>query len=252
MEMHRIKKILLSASFICLFPLSSYAESSSGLYTNGQWDSACAKCWSSPHTSANNHCKPSDCAIHGYYHCKQQNPPLAVDDDPRLISLIHAGECTYVPKTALNEGEANYIESMKYCTHVLDKMAGRFTFPANPHDASRFKMDFYLTHFKATALGSPAAHMSLAMKYDLGVGTQQDREKATEMYQKAATKGLPFAQYAMAARYAYGITLPKDKDKAIMWLNKVLHDKPLTQDDQKSQALVAPCAIKMIERLTPS
>lgn len=252
MEMRLIKKTVLSTAILCVLPLSGFAESSTGLYTNGQWDPACAQCWPTPRTDKNNQCKPKDCAIQGYYHCKQQNPPLVVDDDPRLISLIHSGQCTYVPKTAMNEGEAQYLNSMKVCTNVLDKMAGRFTMPANPEDASRLKVDFYLTHFKAAVLGSSAAQLKLAMDYDVGIGTKQNREKATELYQKAASQGLPFAQYAIAARYAYGITLPKDKDKAIMWLNKALQAKPLTQDDRKAQQVVAPCAIMLIERLTPT
>lgn len=252
MEKRYVKRAMIVAAALSLIPAGVYAESTEGLYTNGQWDSACSRCWPAPRTAKNNHCKPSDCAIQGYYHCKQQNPPLAVDDDPRLISLIKSGQCTYVSRDNMNAGERDYVNSLQVCSQVLDKMAGRFTFPANPADASRLKVDFYLTHFKASILGSAYAQLKLAVDYDVGMGTKQDRARATELYQEAAKKGLPFAQYAIAARYAYGITVPKDKDKAIMWLNKVLNTKPLTQADKEAKEMVDPCAIKLIERLTPT
>ncbi|MBX3709228.1 MAG: sel1 repeat family protein [Gammaproteobacteria bacterium] len=230
---------------------SIWAEEAVGLYTNGQWDPACSQCWPSPRTAENNRCTPKDCAVQGYYHCQQQDPPLAIDDDPRLVSLIKSGQCTYVPRVALNEGEAAYIHSMQLCTTILDKMAGRFISPVDSHDASKMKVDFYLTHFKANILGSAHAKLKLAIDYDNGIGTQQDRSKATELYRKAALKGFPFAQYAIGARYAYGISMPKDKDKAIMWLKKALDNRPITEADKKAQAIVTPCAIKLIERLTP-
>ena len=149
----------------------------------------CAKCWPSPRTvKQNNHCKPSDCAVQGYYHCKMQNPPLAVDDDPRLIPLIQAGQCTYAPSVSFNAGEADYIKSLNFCTNVLDKMAGRFNLPANPEDVARQKIDFYLTRFKASILGSSGDQLKLAFDYDLGIGTKQNRNKATELYNVAAKR----------------------------------------------------------------
>jgi len=229
-----------------------HAEHATGLYMNGQWDSACAKCWPAPRTAKNNHCKPADCAVQGYYHCKMQNPPLAMDDDPRLISLIKSGDCTYTSGETLKEGEADYVRSLSYCTRVLDKMAGRFIHPPNSQDTARNKIDFYFTHARASIFGSSKDQLKLAMDYDMGFGTRQDRDKATMLYHAAAKKGLPFAQYALAARYAYGISMPKNRESAIEWLNKAINSKPGTQADQKAQEMVIPCAIKLIERLTPS
>jgi TPR repeat protein len=190
--------------------------------------------------------------VQGYYHCKLQNPPLAVDDDPRLISLIQSGQCTFAPSVSFNAGEAEYIKSLNFCTNVLDKMAGRFNLPPNPEDVARRKIDFYLTRFKASIFGSAGDQLKLATDYDLGIGTEQNRNKATELYNAAAKKGVPFAQYAIAARYAYGIAMPKNTEMAINWLNKAITNKPMTRADQKAQAMVTPCAIKLIERLTPS
>lgn len=228
------------------------AHEATGLYMNGQWDSECSKCWPSPRTDKNNQCKPTDCAIQGNYHCKMQNPPLEMDDDPRLISLIKSGQCTYAPRASLSAGEAGYVNSLQLCTSVLDKMAGRFTLPANPEDAARRKVDFYLARFKASVFGSASDQLKLAIHYDIGIGTQQDRKKATELYHAAAIKGVPFAQYAIGARYAYGISMPKNTDKAIMWLNKAINNKPHIATDIKAQEMVAPCAIRLIERLTPT
>lgn len=235
------------------FFISSFAYAENmGLYMNGQWDNACGKCWPAPQTAKNNKCKPSDCAIQGYYHCKMQNPPLEMDDDPRLISLIKSGECSFAASDSLNEGEADYLKGLSYCTMVLDKMAGRYTLPANPKDKARNKIDFYYTHAKASFFGSSRDQLKLAMDYDMGFGTTQNRDKATELYRVAAQKGAPFAQYALAARYAYGISMAKNREMAIDWLNKAINNKPGTNADQKAQEMVRPCAIKLIERLTPS
>jgi hypothetical protein len=257
MEMHRITRTLLVISGLCVISsvVSAQAVSAheaTGLYMNGQWDAECGKCWPSPRTGKNNQCKPMDCAIQGNYHCKMQNPPLEMDDDPRLISLIKSGQCTYAPRASLSAGEAGYVKSLQLCTSVLDKMAGRFTLPANPEDAARQKVDFYLTRIKASVFGSASDQLKLAINYDIGIGTQQDRSKATELYKTAAVKGAPFAQYAIGARYAYGISMPKNKEKAIMWLNKAINNKPQTAADTKAQEMIAPCAMRLIERLTPT
>jgi|GEM_PF-3402223 hypothetical protein len=252
MDMHRITKTVFFISGICIFQSFAWADEPMGLYMNGQWDPACSKCWPSPRTDKNNHCKPADCALQGYYHCKMQNPPLAIDDDPRLVSLIKSGECTYAPREAMNSGEAAYVDSMKVCTNVLDKMAGRFNFPPDQENVSRQKIDFYVTNFKAYVLGSAYAQLKLAIDYDIGMGTQQNRSKANDLYNKAAMSGIPFAQYAVGARYAYGISVPQNKTLAIKWLNKALNNKPVTEADKKAQAIVAPCAIKLIEHLTPT
>jgi hypothetical protein len=251
-----MNKQRIAAAWVVVFSfsglISGAAHASQGLYTNGQWDPACSQCWPTPRTDKNNHCQPTDCAVQGYYHCKQQNPPLEIDDDPRLIALIKSGECTHISNEALTAGESGYVNSMHFCAVVLDKMAGRFVMPPQSQDAARFKMDFYITHFKASVLGNAQAQLKLAMDYDLGLGTQQNRKMATDLYGKAAKQGIPFAQYAIAARYAYGISMPKDKDKAIAWLNKVLTNKPHAPADKQAQELVAPCAIQLIGRLTPS
>src|SRR5438034_271226 len=117
MEINRISatcfvfSTLCVISSLCAIPSLASAQEARGLYMNGQWDIACAKCWPSPRTDKNNHCKPSDCAIQGYYHCKLQNPPLAIDDDQRLIALIKSGGCEYAPMEGLNADETNYLKS---------------------------------------------------------------------------------------------------------------------------------------------
>src|SRR6185312_6234131 len=110
MEMNQITRTLLIISGLCIIPSFVSAQEAAGLYMNGQWDTACSKCWPSPRTDKNNQCKPTDCAVQGYYHCKMQNPPLAMDDDPRLLSLIKSGECTYAPRVSMSEGEVNYVK----------------------------------------------------------------------------------------------------------------------------------------------
>src|SRR5207253_6775811 len=139
MEVKKVSRSLLMLASFCFISSVVSAQSTTGLYMNGQWDNACAKCWPSPRTPKNNHCKPEDCALQGYYHCKMQNPPLSVDDDPRLFSLIQSGQCTYAPSVSFNAGEAEYIKSLNFCINVLDKMAGRFNLPADPKDVARVK-----------------------------------------------------------------------------------------------------------------
>lgn len=252
MKINRSTRLFVLCAGLAGFSLNAAAAETLGLYTNGQWDSACASCWPEPRTAANNHCTPKDCAIQGFYHCKMQHPRLAIDDDPRLISLIKSGDCTYASKSSMSKDELQYVEGLKVCETVLDKMAGRFTLPANAKDASRMKGDFYLTTFKAYILGSAHDQLKLAINYDIGQGTKQNREKATQLYDKAAHKGSPFAQYAISARYAYGIGAPQNSEKALEWLDQIFKNKPHTVADKKAQAVVEPCAIKLMERLTPS
>lgn len=240
----------LSLTLLILLISSLSPVFGQGLYFNGHWDEACSKCWSAPRTAANFHCKPTDCAIQGYYHCKIQSPPLAIDDDPRLIGLVKTGQCQYVPHTALNADEAHYVQGMQQCTQVLDRMAGRYVMDANPQDARRNRADFHLTRFKALVLGNGKAQLKLAMDYDLGLGTHQDRSRATMLYQQAALNGISYAQYAIGARYAYGIGMPQDKDKAIEWLNKALRNQPLSAGEMKAHTAVMPCAMKLLEKLT--
>lgn len=251
MEIRSIASLVLGISVLSFSFASSAAEEYVGFYTNGQWDPACSTCWPSPRTASNNHCTPKDCAIQGYYHCKMQKPRLAIDDDPRLISLIKSGECVYAPRAAMSQDELAYVDSIKMCSTVLDKMAGRFVMPEN-EKAAKMRMDFYLTNFKASILGSANDQLKLAIDYDIGLGIQQNRLKATEHYIQAAKMGAPFAQYAVAARYAYGISLEKDSEKALSWLHKVLSNKPITQADKQAQSIVTPCAIQLVERLTPT
>lgn len=252
MKITRFAGMLVLFSSLAGFAVTAAAKETLGLYTNGQWDPACAACWPEPRTAANNHCTPKDCAIQGFYHCKMQHPRLAIDDDPRMIALIKSGDCTYAPKSSMSKDELDYVGGLKVCETVLDKMAGRFTLPANAHDASRMKGDFYLTTFKAYVLGSSYDQLKLAIDYDIGQGTKQNREKATQLYDKAAQTGSPFAQYAISARYAYGIGVSQDNEKALVWLDKILKNHPRTTADKKAQAVVEPCAIKLMERLTPS
>jgi hypothetical protein len=33
--------------------------------------------------------------LQGQYRCQPQTPPLATENDPRIVSLIRAGQCVY-------------------------------------------------------------------------------------------------------------------------------------------------------------
>jgi TPR repeat protein len=61
---------------------------------------------------------------------------------------------------------------------------------------------------------------NLGWCYYKGIGTDVDKQKAFELYQKAANLGNDTAQYNIANMYEYGIGVKKDIDQAIYWYEK--------------------------------
>ena len=59
--------------------------------------------------------------------------------------------------------------------------------------------------------------MMLGYCYDTGIGISIDKQKAVELYQKAANLRDEVAQYNLAIKYEYGDGIEKDVDKAIYW-----------------------------------
>jgi len=53
--------------------------------------------------------------------------------------------------------------------------------------------------------------------YNTGIGINIDKQKAVELYQKAANLRDEVAQYNLAIKYEYGDGIEKDVDKAIYW-----------------------------------
>ena len=240
--MRHIANIFLLLIFI---PFTVLAEKPVMLYMNGLWDSSCDHCWPSPQTLQNNHCKPKDCAVQGYYHCKNQHPPLALDDDPRLISLIKNGQCIYAPKLSMSEAESAYVNKIYLCTAILDRIAGRFNFPPQKTIDPEEKIIFLRLSEVVNHLKIPIDEVKLAMLFDAGKGTVQDRNKAMELFTQTANEGLPLAQYIVGARYAYGISVPQNIEMATYWLNKAMTTKP----SNKLEELASPCAGILIARL---
>ena len=56
--------------------------------------------------------------------------------------------------------------------------------------------------------------------YSEGVGTDVNKEKAFELYQKAANLGNDVAQYNLALVYENGDGIVQDIDQAIYWYRK--------------------------------
>ena len=59
--------------------------------------------------------------------------------------------------------------------------------------------------------------MMLGYCYCKGIGINIDKQKAVELYQKAANLGDEVAQYNLALMYKNGVGIEKDVDKAIYW-----------------------------------
>lgn len=219
------------------------------LYLNATWDTNCSKCWKPAFGKPDNYdCQPSDCAVFGYYHCKSQQPALVLDNDPRLISLIKSGQCTYVPTTTMNYTDAKYVDKLSSCTSVLDRFAGRFYTPAQSKDDEKNHKAFTRLWFAVNFLGIKSGSQLLATYYDFGWGTQQDRKKATELYQIAANDNNAIAQYTMAIRLADGIGIKQNIPLAISTLQKVIKDHP-AQATEEVNADVEMCAKLLLDRL---
>ncbi|POG69185.1 kinase-like domain-containing protein [Rhizophagus irregularis DAOM 181602=DAOM 197198] len=73
---------------------------------------------------------------------------------------------------------------------------------------------------KAADLGNSFGIICLGYCYRNGTGTDIDNKKAFELYQKAADLGNSSAQYNLAFMYEYGKGIVKNIDKAIYWYKK--------------------------------
>ncbi len=66
--------------------------------------------------------------------------------------------------------------------------------------------------------------------YSNGIGTNIDKQKAFELYEKAANLGNETAQYNLGVLYENGDGIEKNIDKAIYW-----YVKSAKQGDQDAQ-----------------
>jgi TPR repeat protein len=66
--------------------------------------------------------------------------------------------------------------------------------------------------------GDPAAQSILARIYHRGLGVEQDRQKAFELYRKAADIGFAPAQLGLAEMYETGELGKPDLVQSLMWL----------------------------------
>lgn len=75
---------------------------------------------------------------------------------------------------------------------------------------------------KAADQGFPEAQAILGLMYDgIGMlGVPYDREKAIELFRKAADKGVGVAQFQLSRKYLIGAGVPKDETIAFEWLSR--------------------------------
>ncbi|CAB4404696.1 unnamed protein product [Rhizophagus irregularis] len=73
---------------------------------------------------------------------------------------------------------------------------------------------------KAANLGSIPGIGNLAYCYQYGIGTDISEHKAFELYQKAANLGYDIAQCRLAYMFEIGDGIDKDMDKAYHWYKK--------------------------------
>ena len=67
--------------------------------------------------------------------------------------------------------------------------------------------------------GDATAQYKLGLVYDVGVGAEQDLDKAAVWYHRAADQGHAAAQFNLGLMYANGRGVPQDFVQAHMWLN---------------------------------
>lgn len=70
---------------------------------------------------------------------------------------------------------------------------------------------------KAAAQEHPAATNNLATHYDLGLGADQDRKKAFDLYLKAADLGWPEAMGHLSMAYEEGQVVKRDAHLSCVW-----------------------------------
>ncbi|PKY43587.1 HCP-like protein [Rhizophagus irregularis] len=83
---------------------------------------------------------------------------------------------------------------------------------------------------KAANLGNAYGISSLAYCYEVGNGTNLNKQKAFELYRKAAKLGYKIAQYNLAYMYENGYGGVKDINQAVYWYKKCAE-----QGDQDAQ-----------------
>ena len=82
---------------------------------------------------------------------------------------------------------------------------------------TKLKFDRFL---RDAEQGNAEAQYKLAVCYEDGHGTEEDREKAFEWYKKSAEQGKVEAQYKLAECYECGSGTEKDEEKAFEWYKK--------------------------------
>ncbi len=65
----------------------------------------------------------------------------------------------------------------------------------------------------------PIAHYHLALMYFDGTGVEQNFQKSTDLFAKAAVGGIVDAQYFLALAYRGGYGVPASKTMSHVWMN---------------------------------
>ncbi|MGL5121351.1 MAG: tetratricopeptide repeat protein, partial [Plesiomonas shigelloides] len=72
----------------------------------------------------------------------------------------------------------------------------------------------------AAKQGNVEAQFAIAVRYDDGVGVEQDDAQALYWYQQAANQGEPVAQYNVGIFYSVGRAVAQDPAQAVLWYQK--------------------------------
>jgi len=73
---------------------------------------------------------------------------------------------------------------------------------------------------KAAEKGVPEAMFNLGSIYDKGDGVEEDKERARRWWEKAAEKGVPEAMFNLGVMYLEGDGVEEDKERARRWWEK--------------------------------
>lgn len=85
----------------------------------------------------------------------------------------------------------------------------------------------------ATNQDHTEAYFDLGSMYDHGKGTNQNKEKAFNLYLKSAKKGFAYAQTQVAVEYSQGTVIGRDWERSAYW-----HKKAAKNDMQKSHLVL--------------
>lgn len=88
-----------------------------------------------------------------------------------------------------------------------------------PDGCPRDDKDFAAIQQRAEANG-PAAQMTLASCYDLGMHVKPDGKESIRLITKAANQGYASAEYELGRIYLYGRGIPVDYAQALIWERK--------------------------------